>query len=179
VDIKLGAKIKALRLAASLTQEELANRARLTKGFISQLEHDQTSVSVDSLGDLLEALGVSMGEFFADTERQVIFRPSERVEVEGKGAYKFELLVPGSTTNLMDPIMIELKAGQTLGKQGPRPGEQFGYVLKGAVTVRVNRRTYKVPSRSCFYFESDQPNQISNESNGTASILWVTSPPLM
>lgn len=180
MELKFGSKIKALRLASSLTQEELANRAQLTKGFISQLENDQTSISVDSLADLLGALGVSMSEFFSDAEDvRVVFHPADRIPIEGKGAKKFEIMVPGSTNNLMDPIMIELEPGETLGKQGPRPGEQFGYVLKGTVTLQMSRRNYKVPSKSCFYFESDKPNEIRNEGSGTVSLLWVTSPPLM
>ena len=70
MDLNIGSKIKALRLASDLTQEELANRARLTKGFISQLENEkfQTSISLDSLADILDALGVSLSEFFGDTD---------------------------------------------------------------------------------------------------------------
>ena len=52
-----------MRLASDLTQEELANRAKLTKGFISQLENEQTSISLDSLADILDALGISIPAF--------------------------------------------------------------------------------------------------------------------
>ena len=89
--LRTGSKIKSLRLASELTQEELANRARLTKGFISQLENDQTSISLDSLADILDALGVSLSEFFSDSaEAQIVFHPSERVAVDGMGADKFD-----------------------------------------------------------------------------------------
>ncbi|MCK4606862.1 MAG: helix-turn-helix transcriptional regulator, partial [candidate division Zixibacteria bacterium] len=65
--MKIGEKIKALRLSSDLTQEELANRAGLSKGFISQLENDQTSIQIDSLADILEALSVSLSDFFSDS----------------------------------------------------------------------------------------------------------------
>jgi len=176
----IGSKIKSLRLASELTQEELANRARLTKGFISQLENDQTSISLDSLADILDALGVSLSEFFSDSaEAQVVFHPSERVAVDGMGAGKFELLIPGSTNNLMDPIVVELQPGESLKDRGPHSGEQFGYVLRGTVTLKINKKVLKIPRRHCFYFKSNRPHQILNNSGSVASLLWVTSPPQM
>ncbi len=178
--LRIGSKIKSLRLASELTQEELANRARLTKGFISQLENDQTSISLESLADILDALGVSLPEFFSDSsEAQIVFRPTERVAVDGMGASRFELLVPSSTNNLMDPIMVELQPGESLKDSGPHSGEQFGYVLKGTVTLKVNKKVLKVPRRHCFYFKSDKPHQIMNKSGSVVSFLWVTSPPQM
>jgi len=180
MNLRIGEKIKALRLASDLTQEELANRARLSKGFISQLENDQTSIQIDSLADLLEALGVGLSEFFSDSEEErIVFKPSDRVEVDGTGASAFELLVPGSTNSLMDPIMVQLKPGESLDEKDPHPGEQFGYVLQGTVTLKVDRKSYEVPKSHCFYFTSDRSHQILNQTGRPASLLWVTSPPQM
>ena len=44
--MEIGSKIKELRILKGLTQEELADRAELSKGFISQLERDLTSPSI-------------------------------------------------------------------------------------------------------------------------------------
>ena len=41
--MQIGAKLKELRILKGLTQEELADRTELSKGFISQLERDLTS----------------------------------------------------------------------------------------------------------------------------------------
>lgn len=180
MDLKVGRKIKSLRLASDLTQEELANRARLTKGFISQLENDQSSVQIDSLADILGALGVSLTEFFRDnSDESLVFGPSERVQVDGTGASFFELLVPGSTQNLMDPIIVQLKPGEKLQRKGPHPGEQFGYVLKGTATLRLAGKEHEVQARHCFYFESSQSYQILNQSGKEMSFLWVMTPPQM
>ncbi|RKX27852.1 MAG: Cro/Cl family transcriptional regulator [Candidatus Zixiibacteriota bacterium] len=178
--LQIGEKLKSLRLASDLTQEELANRASLTRGFISQLENDQTSINLDSLADILEALGVSLKDFFSEPELpRIVFHPDNRIAVEGQGVSSFELLVPGSTNNLMDPILLRFEPGEKLEKLGPMPGEQFGYVLKGTVTLTINGSIYKVPHRHCFYFEANQINQISNQSERVAELLWVTSPPHM
>ena len=60
----LGDKIKQLRLQTSLTQEELADRCELTKGYISQLENNLTSPSIATLIDILDILGSNLKEFF-------------------------------------------------------------------------------------------------------------------
>jgi len=180
MELRIGEKIKALRLASDLTQEELANRARLSKGFISQLENDQTSIQIDSLADLLEALGVGLSEFFSDSEEtRVVFKPSDRVTVDGTGAFSFELLIPGSTNSLMDPIMVELKPGESLDERDPHSGEQFGYVLQGKATLKLGRKSYEVPKNHCFYFTSDRSHQICNKGGRSVSLLWVTTPPQM
>lgn len=61
--MSIGQKIRRLRQVQQLTQEELAQRSELTKGFISQVERDLTSPSVATFLDILEALGVSPTTF--------------------------------------------------------------------------------------------------------------------
>ena len=179
MDLQIGGKIKALRLSSDLTQAELADRAGLTKGFISQLENDQTSIQIDSLADLLEALGITFAAFFSDSEEKVVFSPDERIDIESKGAASFELLVPSSTNNLMDPILLELSPGEKLDEQEPHPGEQFGFVLKGLATLKLNGKSFQVPKGHCFYFESNKSQQICNNGNSAMQLLWITTPPQM
>jgi len=180
LELAIGKKVKALRLASDLTQMELADRANLTKGFISQLENEQSSISVDSLVDILDALGVKLTDFFSDdVETDIVFGPSDRIAVEGKGATVFELLVPGSTNNLLDPIMVELAAGEFLEPADPHPGEMFGYVFGGTATLKLGKKTYRVPGKHCFYFTADRPYQIMNSGKTVVKLLWITTPPQM
>ena len=62
--MSIGEKIRNLRNLCQLTQEELANRCELTKGYISQIENDLTSPSISTLIDILTALGSNLHEFF-------------------------------------------------------------------------------------------------------------------
>lgn len=179
MDLRIGEKIKALRLASDLTQTELADRAELTKGFISQLENDQTSIQIDSLANIAEAFGLTLAEFFSDISAPVVFSPVQRVAIEGKGAQSFELLVPGSTNNMMDPILLALAPGERLDEVEPHPGEQFGFVLQGTATLKYGKKLFNVPKGNCFYFEADKSNQISNEGGSVMKMLWVTTPPQM
>lgn len=182
MNFNIGKKIKSLRLTSDLTQEELANRAKLTKGFISQVENEnfEISISLESLSDILDALGISLSEFFkATTEPQVVFSKKERIPVDNTGANRFELLVPGSTNNVMDPIYIELLSNEKLEKTNPHPGEQLGFVLKGTITLIKEETEYSISKNSCFYFSSDEKHQILNKSNKPAAFIWVVTPPQM
>ena len=58
--MQIGNKIKRMRIERGLTQEELANRCELSKGFISQVENDLTSPSIATLIDILEILGTNL-----------------------------------------------------------------------------------------------------------------------
>jgi transcriptional regulator with XRE-family HTH domain len=92
---------------SNLTQEELAERANLTKGFISQIERDLTSISLDSLIQILEALDENISDFFREaSQEKIVYREKDRVAIEKEKIEKFELLVPASTnrrTYSLDP----------------------------------------------------------------------------
>ena len=62
--MKLGTKIKRLRVARNYTQEELADRCDLSRSFISQLESDKVSPSVETLERILRVLGTDLQHFF-------------------------------------------------------------------------------------------------------------------
>ena len=65
--MEIGSKLKELRVLKGLTQEELADRAELSKGFISQLERELTSPSIATLMDILQCLGTTIGDFFNES----------------------------------------------------------------------------------------------------------------
>ena len=70
----IGKRIRQLRVRNGLTQQELASRCELTKGFVSQLENNLTTPSLPALMDLVEALGSDMAAFFSEEqEQQVVF----------------------------------------------------------------------------------------------------------
>ncbi|EUJ35574.1 hypothetical protein PWEIH_15243 [Listeria weihenstephanensis FSL R9-0317] len=66
----IGKRIKNLRLSKNLTQEELGERTDLSKGYISQLERDLSSPSIETLFDILEVLGCTPKEFFDEEEQE-------------------------------------------------------------------------------------------------------------
>ena len=81
----IGNKLKELRVLKGLTQEELADRSELSKGFISQLERNQNSPSIGTLLDIIQCLGTTPAEFFTDEEpEQIVFEKDDYFEKSKK-----------------------------------------------------------------------------------------------
>ena len=178
--MKIGERLKRLRMINSLTQEELASRADLTKGFISQLENDATSPSIATLKDIIDVFGVSMQEFFSDTtdHEDAVYGKDARVQSSDAGdGVRVELLVPGAQNREMDPVLVTLKPGEEMDEQDYHEGEEFGYVLHGRIQLRLDDRLYKVGKDECFYFSSDKKHTVKNIGKTDAKILWVVTPP--
>ena len=128
----IGKKIKMLRALNNLTQEELASRCDLTKGYISQLENDLTSPSIATLVDILNALGSNLNEFFSsDTITEKIVFTKEDYFTKDNDYGSITWLVTNSQKNEMEPIMLSLYPGQSTPLDNPHEGEEFGYVLEG------------------------------------------------
>ncbi|MFP3867004.1 MAG: helix-turn-helix domain-containing protein [Desulfobacteraceae bacterium] len=178
--MKIGEKLKRLRQANSLTQEELANRAYLTKGFISQLERDLTSPSIATLKGILDILGVSLAEFFRDlVEERVVYPQNARIITsKSTSACKIEVLVPDAQKRMMDPVLVTMGVGGRIEPQPPHEGEEFGLVLKGTVSLRLDNLAYKIRPHECFYFRSDREHAVANLGKKEAQILWIVTPPI-
>ncbi|MGX8704438.1 MAG: helix-turn-helix domain-containing protein, partial [bacterium] len=72
VNSRIGKRIREYRHRTGLTQQELADRTELTKGYISQLEHGLVAPSVITLLDLIECLGSTPAEFFREEEPEMV-----------------------------------------------------------------------------------------------------------
>lgn len=175
----IGAKIKELRIRNGLTQEELANRSELSKGFISQIESEQTSPSIATLVDILECLGTNLRDFFNEaTEEKIVFAKKDYFETENldEGS-KITWLVPNCQKNDMEPIILQLGPGGKSTEEEPHNGEEFGIVFQGTVMLHIGDKVYKVRKGESFYFLPFSKHYISNDSTKDAKVLWVVTPP--
>lgn len=175
--MKIGSKLKELRILKGLTQEELADRAELSKGFISQLERDLTSPSIATLLDILQCLGTSIGEFFNETpEEQIVFGKAdyfEKYDAELKNEIKW--IIPNAQKNVMEPIMLTLEPGGETYPDNPHEGEEFGYVLQGSIAIHIGNKIYRAKKGESFYFIPDKKHYLTSKTG--AILLWVSSPP--
>ena len=174
----IGKKLKELRLQNDLTLDDLASRSELTKGFLSQVERNLTTPSIPTLEDILEALGSSLSEFFhEEPERQIVFSAQDFF-VDEKEEYTIEWIVPNAQKNEMEPIMLTLHPRQASQEMHAHHGEEFGYVLKGNVTLVCGNKKYKLKAQETFYLEGKKSHYLYNHGSSDAKILWITTPPM-
>ena len=175
--MEIGNKIKQLRLQCDLTQEELANRCELTKGYISQLENELTSPSIATLMDILSALGTNLKDFFSEEpEEKIVFKEQEFIEKETT-QYTLNWLVPNSQKNEMEPVLVDLMPKKNTEPDVPHEGEEFGFVLEGKIRLFIGNKSYELKKGDSFYFKSEKVHFLKNVGAKTAKILWVSSPP--
>ena len=173
----LGGKIKQMRNQKGLTQEELADRCELTKGYISQLENNLNSPSIATLTDILSALGSNLSEFFQEEqEEKVVFTKEEFIEKDSDGVL-FKWLIPNAQKNMMEPVLMELAEGASTAGDIPHEGEEFGYVLDGEIVIHLGKKKYVCKKGESFYFTSAKSHYIINVKDKTAKFLWISSPP--
>ena len=178
--MKIGNKIRRIRLQRALTQEELASRCELSKGFISLLERDLTSPSLDTLADILETLGTDLTSFFAsDDDKKIVFGENDIFVKEDEEQLKGRIrwLVPSAQKNRMEPILVEMAPGGETDEDDPHEGEEFGYVLSGTIKVIVGDKAVRVRKDESFYYQPTAPHKIVNAGKTMCKVLWVSTPP--
>ena len=178
--MSIGDKLRRLRLQRNLTQEEMADRCELSKGFISQVERDLASPSIATLTDMLECLGSSLKEFFSETvhEKTVYTQADMFVKEDGeqlRGTITW--LVPSAQKNRMEPILVELGEGGETQELPPHEGEEFGYVLAGTITLRADGKQYRIKTGESFCLHPSAGHSIQNSGKRKAQFLWVSTPP--
>ncbi|MFC7685581.1 helix-turn-helix domain-containing protein [Ureibacillus sp. GCM10028918] len=176
--MQIGAKIKALRLKKGLTQEELGERTDLTKGYISQLERDLNSPSIETLFSILEVLGTTPKDFFDDSlqEQKVVYNIDDQTShVDEEKNYKIQWLIPTSNEKDMEPVLITLQENGEYKQFEPSLAETFIYILKGRIRVVLGKNEYIACEGNAIYYEASTDHQIFNANNGITELLLVAT----
>lgn len=174
----IGKKLKELRLQNDLTLVDLASRCELTKGFLSQVEHNLTTPSIATLEDIVEALGTNLSEFFREEEDAQIVFSTQDFFVDEKDGYTIEWVIPNAQKNQMEPILLTLHSHEKSHELSSHNGEEFGYVLKGSVTLVRGTKKYKLKAQETFYIDGSKGHYLYNHGSSDAKVLWITTPPM-
>jgi len=178
VEINIGEKLRSLRQKNNLTQKELADRCELSKGFISQLESNQTSPSLSTLEDILTTLGSSFHEFFSDEQGDnPVCRKEDVFIKEDDDGVTIHWLIPNAQKKDMEPILVTLDPGAKTETDLPHMGEEFGHVLSGAVTLVLGEKSYRVRKGDSFSYKPNVQHYLHNTGKTPASVIWVCTPP--
>ena len=174
----IGNRIKTLRVRNNLTLEELASRCELTKGFLSQVERNLTSPSINTLKDLCEVLGVSLSTFFAEENQQKQIFTENDFFVDQKDQCIITWVIPDAQSRSREPILVSLLENGKSPVLEPHEGEEFGFVINGKITLVVDGKKQVIKKGQSFYLNGESEHYFINESKHLAEYLWVSNPPL-
>jgi transcriptional regulator with XRE-family HTH domain len=178
--VRIGAQLRAARLAARKTIAEVADEAELTKGFVSKLERDLANVSVASLIRLCDALGVSIGSMFQASKGEVV-RRGEYPPIDFGGTGMREYLLTPSGEKRVQAILSDIQPG---GGSGDEPyalpaDVEFALVLAGRLSITVAGEEVTLEQGDAYTFPADAPHTFrSVQPAGRTQVLWLVSPAL-
>lgn len=170
---RTGARIRAARLRAGLSQSEAAAKIGVSRSFLSTVERGQSGVSTHVLSDMADAFGIPMGEFSPTPLPTAVLHATDRPRTVLAGGVTWEELVtPGRA---MEPALLLVPPGETSGGTVTRPGETFVFVLDGGLDIRLAGTPDPIqlgPGDALLIEAADTYSWINTKSE-PARVLWV------
>jgi transcriptional regulator with XRE-family HTH domain len=189
----IGARLNAMRVAAGLSQRQLAERASVPHAQISQVETNKVSPSVSTLRKILSGLGVGMGDFF-EPERNPpkgpFFSSDELIDLTSRiGAQGTSGVVGGSLLlrQVGDARMHNLQILHEVYEPHADTGETFlqhassegGYIVEGELEITVGEEVRILKAGEAYLFDSRVPHRFRNISDARTVVVSACSPPYL
>lgn len=176
--MKIGYRIKDLRIRQRVTLKGLAKKTGLTASFFSQLERDLVSPSISSLEKIAQALGTKVGYFFeGDKQKELVFvkRDTGKKFFDKKRKMSCETLASGLLNIKMQPQVFTLGIGATLTDELNYPGaEKFGILFKGKIAFHCGKERLVFERGDSIYCARTQRlNKATNIGATEAKLVWI------
>ncbi|MGK2860679.1 MAG: helix-turn-helix domain-containing protein [Chitinophagaceae bacterium] len=179
--IQISYKIKDIRKQKNITVQELANKASVSKGLISQIENNRTVPSLPVLMKIIQALNLDMNDFFKDITtpkkappKVIIKKPKDYQVFEKETAKGFvykRIITRNLQSGPMDIVLLELKKGAKRSKMVKTEAYEYKYIIKGKVEYIINDKTYILEEGDSLFFDGRLGHKPSNIGPGDALIL--------
>lgn len=177
---RIGAQLKAARLARRRTLAEVALESGLTKGFVSKLERDQATASVASLMRLCATLGIQVGSLFHSSPGEVVRRDAyPPINFGGTGMSEYLLTPQGERR--VQAILSEIEPGGGSGDElyGLPADVEFVFVMQGRLQVTLRDHTVVLETGDAFTFPPRTEHCFTSTAADTVTrVLWVFAPAL-
>jgi transcriptional regulator with XRE-family HTH domain len=179
--LRLGPRLKQVRLLKGLTLRQLADAAACSESLLSKIENGRNNPSVTTLHKIAAALGTTIAGLTPgrDEHERIVSLPTDRPSyATDDDSIRIERLISASGINLLQGYIHWIKPGGGYeGEVITHQGEELGYILEGEVELFVDGRTYTLGVGASFHFRSELPHGYRNSGKVMARIIWVSTPP--
>ncbi|MFD1382089.1 helix-turn-helix domain-containing protein [Rhodanobacter aciditrophus] len=159
-------QVKRKRIAQDLKIADVARIAKLSQGMVSKIENAQVSTSLDTLGRLCDAIGLSISQLFADYDRPEggaqHTKSGQGMEVVRRGTEKghtYHLLnYTRGETQLVEPFLITMDDASEIFPTFSHAGQEFIYLLEGEIMYRHGNKLYHLEKGDSLSFDSSIPH---------------------
>lgn len=191
-EFDVGARLRAVREQAGLSQRDLAGRAGVPHGQIGMVERNHSSPSVASLRKILSGVPMALAEFFeperAPRRDQVFFAPGELLDLSSglshHGGASGGLL---SIRQVGDAHAHNLQVLHEVYAPGADTGESMlehdssegGVLISGELEVSVGGATRVLGPGDAYLFNSRRPHRFRNRGRRPAVLVSACTPPYL
>ncbi|MBS1946503.1 MAG: helix-turn-helix transcriptional regulator [Bacteroidetes bacterium] len=178
----IGDKIKEKRLQKKTTLEELASKAGVSKGLISQIENNRTVPSLPVLFNIIHSLEEDLKTFFEDMHDHfnkrgvLIVRKGEAKAFKKepvKGFSYKRMLVGNVNSQTVDVVLLELEKNASRKLMIRTDAFECKYILKGKIEYQVKNEKFVLEQGDALFFDGRAPHRLKNIGPGEAVILVV------
>ena len=180
IEVDLGARIRALRVARGATLRQLAAQAGVTESFLSQVERGVASPSIASVQRIARGLGQSIAELFAaDESAGIVVRARERRRIVYQGLGAVDEFLTRATDGRLQVIMSTIEPGGGTGDEAYThdSDEEVVVVLEGVLDLWVGPEHYRLETGDAVTHSSRIPHRNTNPGPGVARVLFCITPP--
>jgi transcriptional regulator with XRE-family HTH domain len=180
----IGLRIRQERRTRRLRLKDLADAARCSESLLSRIENGLVTPSLTTLFRLCKALEISVPALLIPpTEKEcLVYRRGERPRyfdgkrVEGESSTA-EVLVPFAEGRLLEAHIWHVPANSDWCGPYQHMGEEVGYIIKGALELKVRAETYFLKEGDSFFFKSDLEHSYRAHGDEDCRVVWVNTPP--
>ncbi len=180
MDHKIGEKVKELRGKKGYTLKSLGELTKLSPGYLSQLERGMTTVSIDVLQRIADVLDVSLDYFLKKKQgnKNIVMRSYEKEVFEIVSSHIYYYLSNDLSDKKIVPRFIELlpRERKELIEGFPHEGEEFVYVIEGALTLGFEGKEYVLYPGDSAHYSSATLHNWENDTNKMTRIISVGTP---
>lgn len=179
--IQISNRIKERRREKNITVQELAIRANVSKGLISQIENSRTIPSLIVLIDIIKALEIDLNEFFKDMRSKsdhppvLVKRKQEYDHFEKEHADGFHyqrIFTQSISKSTVDIVILELEPDATRPLVETEAFE-YKYILSGQIAYQFNDDTIILNQGDSMLFDGRISHTPKNMGDTKASMLVI------
>lgn len=177
--MNIGTLIRRARKEQKLTLKVVAEKASISEGFLSQVENDVNSPSVDTLIRICNALTINTGDLLTQAgnqEKIIIIRKSDwdDIDLSHTGFVTRRFFAPEDRI-VIDSSILAIEPGKSIPvRKNIKNGQELLCVLKGSVQLMLSDEKHALAKGDSVHFWSNPASQeISNNSNNISFVLWV------
>ncbi|RYF26625.1 MAG: XRE family transcriptional regulator [Flavobacteriales bacterium] len=179
--VQISKNIKERRREQHITVQELADRANVSKGLISQIENSRTIPSLIVLIDIIKALNIDLNVFFKDfrtsdeNEMVIVKKASEYESFEKEDANGFlykRIFTPSVNKGTVDIIILELEPDANRPMVETEAYE-YKYILSGKVSYNIDGKIYELSAGDSLLFDGRIPHTPTNVGKEKAVMLVI------